>query len=150
MTRWQEHAACRGKTHLYYGPAGEDAVSKQRREERAHAVCMVCPVLAECLADAADDEYGYRAGLTPEERARPRRPQIGGRRPVYGCGTVPGYKQHRRRNETPCDPCRLAHNAYYNAAKARMRARRRAAVDVTHMAVDNSTTVHISQHRMVG
>lgn len=134
---WREHAACVGKTHLYYGAAGESGATRQRREARAHAICMTCPVLAECLADGADDQHGYRAGLAPEERSRDRRPQTGGRRPIYGCGTVAGYKQHRRRNETPCDACRLAHNAYYNSVRARIRAQRRTGVDTALESVDN-------------
>lgn len=28
------------------------------------------------------------------------------------CGTDAGYKMHQKRVEFPCDPCRLAHNAY--------------------------------------
>ena len=28
------------------------------------------------------------------------------------CGTHGGYQTHKKRGETPCDDCRLAHNAY--------------------------------------
>ena len=35
------------------------------------------------------------------------------------CGTIAAYTRHRRNNETPCDPCRLAKNAYNREYRAK-------------------------------
>src|ERR1039458_10374712 len=34
------------------------------------------------------------------------------------CGTLTGARAHYTNNEKPCEPCRLAHNAYYAAYAA--------------------------------
>lgn len=78
---WRANAACRGV------PV---AVFYRDNTAQAEALCDTCPVKAECLAAAADEEmgiewrtHGYRAGMTPAERIRhartgampaPRRP----------------------------------------------------------------------------
>lgn len=68
---WREAAACRG-TDLagWYSNYAEDIAERR-------AICIGCPVLAVCLADAQAAEhglpphkrYGTRAGLTPAQRA---------------------------------------------------------------------------------
>jgi hypothetical protein len=37
---------------------------------------------------------------------------------MAACGTHRGYRSHRRRAERPCDPCRLAYNAYRQRLRA--------------------------------
>jgi hypothetical protein len=66
LDSWEDLAACRGRTALFYA---EDSFSARL----AVAVCARCRVRAECLADAVAVElvtgvYGVRGGLTPAER----------------------------------------------------------------------------------
>lgn len=61
-TDWMAHAACKGKTHLYFMPAGERGIARARREAQAIAVCVTCPVIAECKGYARTEEYGIWAG----------------------------------------------------------------------------------------
>ncbi len=60
---WPAHAACRGMDpdRLFVQGAAQN---------RAKAVCAACPVRAECLADALDNdiEFGIWGGMTERER----------------------------------------------------------------------------------
>ena len=72
-TNWTANAACRG--------SDPDALFVQgAAQNRAKAVCMGCPVRAECLADALDNrvEFGVWGGLTERERRAllRRRPNV--------------------------------------------------------------------------
>jgi WhiB family redox-sensing transcriptional regulator len=63
---WAERAACkgvRGTMHLDGGGNGVVAEAK--------AICATCPVTAQCLAHALeqDEDRGVWGGLTPNERA---------------------------------------------------------------------------------
>lgn len=90
-----------------------------------------CPLMVrlDCLAAAIIEErhvaiadrFGIRGGLPAKARTTPYVPV------PAECGTEPGYKAHRRRNETTCADCRRAHNAYVAAldAKAGRRDHRR-------------------------
>jgi WhiB family redox-sensing transcriptional regulator len=45
----QLHGACRGmNTEFFHHPDGERGSVRARRDEDAKAVCLHCPVLAEC------------------------------------------------------------------------------------------------------
>ncbi len=59
---WTLQAKCRGMEDALF-PEGKD-------QKRARAVCMGCPVRAECLAEALDHriEWGVWGGLTERER----------------------------------------------------------------------------------
>ena len=56
---------------------------------------------------------------TPAERQRAYRARKGaatgqrGPAPTQPHGTLAAYRRHRRRDETPCDACRLAYNAWH-------------------------------------
>jgi WhiB family transcriptional regulator, redox-sensing transcriptional regulator len=72
-TNWTTRAACRG--------TDPDALFVQgAAQNRAKAVCLGCPVRAECLADALDNrvEFGVWGGLTERERRAllRRRPNV--------------------------------------------------------------------------
>lgn len=61
---WRALAACRGKDPAIFfpepmGPCSYDA---------ARAICASCPVKAECLETAGNDD-GFRGGMAPRERA---------------------------------------------------------------------------------
>ncbi len=70
---WQVRAACRGSdTSNFYHPENERGPSRTKRENRAKAVCAVCPVIENCLrwALAAREPYGVWGGTSAEERER--------------------------------------------------------------------------------
>lgn len=69
--RWWNNAKCRGAgVALYFGAeALEKVTARRRREQKAKAVCALCPVQIECLADALKfNDDGVRGGLTRYER----------------------------------------------------------------------------------
>ncbi|HEX6869507.1 MAG TPA: WhiB family transcriptional regulator [Micromonosporaceae bacterium] len=70
---WQRRGACRGRdTAQFFHPEGERGASRTRRELAAKAVCLACPVRAECAAHAlrAREPYGVWGGFTEAERLR--------------------------------------------------------------------------------
>lgn len=76
---WQDAAACRGEDlWLFYGSDGERQLDREAREVKAKAVCMRCPVRAECLDYAVDrsEKYGTWGGLNEDERDRERRRRL--------------------------------------------------------------------------
>ncbi len=67
---WMEQAACKGRTSLFFGIAGERPERRARREAAARKVCAGCPVLGPCRAIARlNRENGFWGGETEEERA---------------------------------------------------------------------------------
>ena len=73
---WQDGAACRGMDALlFFGPDHEARPEREIREEKAKAVCMLCPVRVQCLDYALRNSirHGIWGGLNEDERARERR-----------------------------------------------------------------------------
>jgi len=67
---WMNEAACKGRTTLFFGIAGERPERRVKREAAARKVCAGCPVLDDCRAMARDNrENGFWGGETEEERA---------------------------------------------------------------------------------
>jgi WhiB family transcriptional regulator, redox-sensing transcriptional regulator len=67
---WMAEAACKGRTTLFFGLAGERPERRVRREARARKVCESCPVLEPCRQMARlNGENGYWGGESEEERA---------------------------------------------------------------------------------
>jgi WhiB family transcriptional regulator, redox-sensing transcriptional regulator len=67
---WMEQAACKGKTTLFFGIAGERPERRIRREAAARKICATCPTLMQCRAVArANRENGFWGGESEEERA---------------------------------------------------------------------------------
>lgn len=67
---WMENAACRGRTTLFFGIAGERPERRIRREADARKLCESCPVLLPCRAKARNGrENGFWGAETEEERA---------------------------------------------------------------------------------
>jgi WhiB family redox-sensing transcriptional regulator len=69
---WQLRALCRGNhAHLFFPPSTfERKEDRERREDRAKAICAVCQVRSEC-ADYAiriREPFGIWGGLTEVER----------------------------------------------------------------------------------
>ena len=59
---WFEQARCRG--------ADDELFPEGKQQKRATAICVGCPVRAECLAEALDNriEWGVWGGMTERER----------------------------------------------------------------------------------
>jgi WhiB family transcriptional regulator, redox-sensing transcriptional regulator len=67
---WMDHAACKGRTGLFFGIAGERPERRVRRENRARKVCATCAVQWPCrLSARANRENGFWGGESEEERA---------------------------------------------------------------------------------
>lgn len=70
---WQRLGACRGRDSAqFFHPDGERGSSRSRREADAKAVCVTCPVRAECAAHAlaVREPYGVWGGFSESERLR--------------------------------------------------------------------------------
>jgi len=69
---WQPIALCRGNhSHLFFPPStAERKEERERREERAKSICVICPVRGQCLdyAMVIREPYGIWGGLTETER----------------------------------------------------------------------------------
>lgn len=68
---WQMEGLCRGKSSaVFFHPDNERGPDRVRREERAKAVCLTCPVLERCRQHALDVEepFGIWGGMTEGER----------------------------------------------------------------------------------
>lgn len=67
---WATQAVCKGRTDLFFAPAGERPVEATRRVAQARELCFACPVRAECRTHARNHrEYGIWGGETEPERA---------------------------------------------------------------------------------
>jgi len=113
LLTWVDHAACRGRTHLFFGPHAERPEERQRREVKAREVCLACPVLEPCRGWARERrEYGFwggRVGGGTGGRRLPGGPAHGpggqadprsARRPL-GVGAEPGPAAPSRSGHWP-------------------------------------------------
>jgi WhiB family transcriptional regulator, redox-sensing transcriptional regulator len=67
---WVVHARCVGQTELFFAPIGERPERRERREAAARDLCLGCPVVLACRADARTNrESGFWGGESEEERA---------------------------------------------------------------------------------
>ena len=68
-TPWQDYAACKGRTRLFFPPKAERPQARARREAKARKLCDSCPVQAPCREHArTNHEYGFWAGESEEDR----------------------------------------------------------------------------------
>lgn len=98
-TPWSAQAACAGTSpDLFFPGKGGSA-------REAKAVCMTCPVRAECLEYALRWHicFGVWGGLSYRQR-RLLPPRPGPEKVPPPCGTEAGYHAGCR-----CDECRFAH-----------------------------------------
>jgi hypothetical protein len=117
---WRHRAACIGMDLRLFEPIGDYSKPlNMYAHPRAKAACDACPVAAECLADAdaTDDRWMIRGGLTPWQR-RPPTPPSSRKEPAHG--TYAGASWHKRHGIPPCDPCRAA-AAHYSRVHKRNR-----------------------------
>lgn len=72
--RWQDDAACKGQTSIFYPDVDEKRnrlTGAPYREPRA--VCAECPVIGACFdamltTEPPRQRFGFLAGLTPNQR----------------------------------------------------------------------------------
>lgn len=79
---WFDRAACRRVDPEVFFPVGTTGATLIQ-VEGARAVCVRCPVTAECLdwALRTGQDHGVWGGTTPEERRALRRTGLGGAGP---------------------------------------------------------------------
>jgi WhiB family redox-sensing transcriptional regulator len=71
---WMNEAACKGQTHWFFAPHGEQADARERRESIALTICGGCAVMDVCREYARRNrEQGYWGGENDEERVEARR-----------------------------------------------------------------------------
>ena len=68
-TPWQDAAACKGRTRLFFPPKAERPQARARREAKAEQLCSACPVQEPCRSHArGNQEYGFWGGESEDER----------------------------------------------------------------------------------
>lgn len=90
------------------------------REARVRALCgtgLTDGQIAETLGITADQVRYIRQRLGVPSTLNRRRPAF----KPFKHGTRSGYQTHLRREEKPCDDCRIAKNAYWRARYAARR-----------------------------
>ena len=71
---WMEYGSCKGQTHHFFAPHGEQAEAREAREAMAGAICASCEVLLTCREYARSNrEQGYWGGENDEQRVEARR-----------------------------------------------------------------------------
>lgn len=142
LMAWHAQALCHpdhGHDPALWFPVVTNVNKESRKEAVAEAIsiCRACPVRRTCLKSAREngEQYGVWGGFdfqanTPApskprqptvitgDRGRPGKPR---KKPPINHGTAGGYKAHRRRGETPCEPCVLAMRAYDQGRKLKRR-----------------------------
>lgn len=71
---WMELGSCKGQTHYFFAPHGEQAEAREAREEIAGAICSGCAVIDVCREYARRNrEQGFWGGENDEQRVAARR-----------------------------------------------------------------------------
>lgn len=71
---WMDLAACKGQTHYFFAPHGEQAEAREAREAVAATICRTCEVAEICREYARRNrEQGYWGGENDEQRMEVRR-----------------------------------------------------------------------------
>lgn len=67
---WRDHAVCKGRGDVFFGPDGETPEDRDARETRAIAICRPCPVRQPCLDDALSwpSQIGVAGGVGEKRR----------------------------------------------------------------------------------
>lgn len=120
IVEWRELRACDADIGDWFDIPNYSLKGQRNYCAPLIAVCSDCLVRAECLEDAMsrNEPNGIWGGLLPKERRALRRRRAGGS-VSSKCGTVAGYAQHRRNNESQCEDCKRANRQ----ATARRRAK---------------------------
>ena len=71
---WMELGACKGQTHHFFAPHGEQADAREVREAVAMTICRSCVVMDTCREYARRHrEQGFWGGENDEQRVAARR-----------------------------------------------------------------------------
>ncbi|MGD9797114.1 MAG: WhiB family transcriptional regulator [Acidimicrobiia bacterium] len=71
---WMDVAGCKGQTHHFFAPHGEQAEAREAREAVAAVICAGCEVLVACREYARlHREQGFWGGENDEQRVMARR-----------------------------------------------------------------------------
>ena len=71
---WMADAECKGQTHHFFAPHGEQAEAREHREAIARSICVRCPVLATCREYArCHREQGFWGAENDDQRLEARR-----------------------------------------------------------------------------
>ena len=71
---WMDEAQCKGQTHWFFAPHGEQADAREVREAVAKSICETCRVMDECREYARRNrEQGFWGGENDDERVAARR-----------------------------------------------------------------------------
>lgn len=112
---WRQHAHCRDTDPEAFYPETTDSATL----DVVKRICASCPVRAECLnyADDNDIRHGVWGGLTPEQRGRPtKRPGVVvPARPCDGC-QAPFHSSRKRQRF--CRTCSRQRNPAPTSAPA--------------------------------
>ena len=71
---WMELGCCKGQTHYFFAPHGEQAEAREAREAIAASICTSCSVIDVCREYARRNrEQGFWGGENDEQRIAARR-----------------------------------------------------------------------------
>jgi len=73
--KWQQSAACRGKTEMFF----PDRTATHQDVRDAKRICAACPVRAECREYGLTSRWGIWGGLDEKERRELKRQRRHGR-----------------------------------------------------------------------
>lgn len=67
---WMDEAACKGSSEFFYADS-TDKKENTKKESQAKIICKKCPVSAECLLFAIenDESFGIWGSFAPKERS---------------------------------------------------------------------------------
>ncbi len=67
---WQDIAACKNMSHVFFGPQAERPERRVEREALALTYCLSCPAIMACRKSARlNREHGFWGGENDEQRA---------------------------------------------------------------------------------
>ena len=90
--------------------------SRGQSVEPLRDICAACPVRDECLDDQLPEKFGFRGGMSEQQRRTERKRRgVPGRMTSVEAfldlsphGTEAAYRRHFRHGEQPCEACRGA------------------------------------------
>ena len=109
---WQDEALCATENPTWWFP---EERGQSIAQAKARRICMTCPVQAQCLnaALANDERYGIWGGVNMNGTRAGIRDELRRQRGVraldnFEHGTEAGAKNHYRRGQSACGPCKAA------------------------------------------
>lgn len=104
--------------------AGIDRAKRSYYDDRVDLACNICTDKVTCGKCRYKARQYLKVATSQDECASLLAVIARDRVNAAECGTVGGYKLHRRHDEKPCLPCRDAQNAFQRANRLRKKAER--------------------------